>query len=212
YQLYLTNAKKLAKETIEKSFVSADEATRAKFSRDFSELRFKMVLKDEKSGFNDLQSFLLKTPDSAYASLVLENFYELAGHFQTGEYKIGLSKAFDKLKADHTPVDVAEAYDVIEEVDHTIDNKLFLLMIPGDDPSVNVDYSIISELFTPEVVRHYQNPEIYFEKNDEPMPVFVDPEEVVEKQKSKVDQAYDSLATIMEQKVKDGELKLGGNK
>ncbi|MBV7509820.1 hypothetical protein KW850_32740, partial [Bacillus sp. sid0103] len=42
YQLYLTNAKKLAKETIEKSFVSADEATRAKFSRDFSELRFKM--------------------------------------------------------------------------------------------------------------------------------------------------------------------------
>ncbi|MBV7507265.1 hypothetical protein KW850_18545, partial [Bacillus sp. sid0103] len=211
YQLYLTNAKKLAKETIEKSFVSADEATRAKFSRDFSELRFKMALKDEKSAFNDLQSFLQKTPDSAYASLVLENFYELAGQFQTGEHKIGLSKAFDKLKADHTPVDVAEAYDVIEEVDNTIDNKLFLLMIPGDDPSVNVDYSIISELFTPEVVRHYQNPEIYFEKNDEPMPVFVDPLEVVEKQKSKVDQAYDSLNAIMEQKARDGELNLGGN-
>src|SRR3954467_5441937 len=41
YQQYLTNAKKLAKETIEKSFVSADDSTKAKFTRDFSELKFK---------------------------------------------------------------------------------------------------------------------------------------------------------------------------
>ncbi|MGF6951006.1 hypothetical protein QF028_003511 [Neobacillus sp. B4I6] len=211
YTQYLTNAKKLAKETIEKSFVSADDATRAKFNREFAELKFKMALKDEKGSFNEIQSFVNKTPDPAYASLLLENFHELAGKFNTGEFKIGLSKTYDRLKADHTPEEVAEAFDVIETVDGSINNKMFTILQPGDNPAANVEYSVIAELFTTDAVRYYQNPEIYFEKNDEPMPMFVDPEEVVEKQKSKVDQAYDSLEAIMEQKFRDGELKLGGN-
>jgi hypothetical protein len=211
YQHYLSNAKKLAKETVEKSFVSADDATKAKFTRDFSELKFKLALKDEKGKYNEIKSFVAQIPNNQYASLVMENFYDLADRFSAGEHKLGLSKTFDKLKADFTPVEVAESFDIIEEVDNTIDSKLFLLMIPGDDPSVNIDYSIISELFNQDVVRHYQNPEVYFEKNDEPMPVFVDPEEVAEKKvQSKVD-AYDNLAAIIEQKFKDGELKLGGN-
>lgn len=212
YQHYLTSAKKLAKETIEKSFVSADDSTRAKFNRDFADLRFKMALKDEKSAFNEVKSFVDNTPDQAYASLLLENFHELAGKFNASEFKLGLSRTYDQLKADHTPEEVAEAYDVIEAVDGSINDKMFTILKPGDNPAANVEYSVIAELFMTEAVRHYQNPEIYFEKHDEPMPMFVDPEEVVEKQKSKVDQAYDSLAAIMEQKVKDGELKLGGNK
>ncbi|MEH7505141.1 hypothetical protein V7152_24615 [Neobacillus drentensis] len=209
YQHYLNNAKKLAKETIEKSFVSADDAIRAKFQRDFSELKFKMALKDEKGSFNEIKSFVDKTPDSAYASLLLENFHELAGKFNAGEFKIGLSKIYDRLKADHTSDEVVEAFDVIEAVDSSFNNKLFTIMMPGDIP--NVEYSVIAELFTPEAVRYYQDPEAYFAKYDEPMPMFTDPEEVYEKEKSKVDRAYDSLAAIMEQKFLDGELKLGGN-
>jgi N-acetyl-beta-hexosaminidase len=177
YQSYLSNAKKFAKETVEKNFVSADDATKAKFTRDFSELKFKMALKDEKGKYNEIKSFVGQIPNNQYASLVMENFYDLADRFSAGEHKLGLSKTFDKLKADFTPEEVAEAFDIIEEVDSTIDSKLFTMMMPGDNPSANIDYSIISEFFTPDVVRYYQNPEVYFQKNDEPMPVFVDPEE-----------------------------------
>jgi hypothetical protein len=209
YQHYLTSAKKLAEETIEKSFVSADDSTRAKFNREFAELRFKMSLKDEKSAFNEVKSFVDNTHNPEYASLLMENFHELAGKFNAGEFKLGLSKTYDKLKADFTPEEVAEAYDVIESVDDSINRKMFTILQPGDTPAANVEYSVIAELFTPEAVRYYQDPEAYFaKKEDETMPVFVDPEEVVENQKGKVDQAYDRLTAILEQKVKDGELRL----
>jgi hypothetical protein len=213
YQEYLTNAKKLAKETIEKSFVSADEATRAKFNRDFSELKFKMALKSEKSAFDDVKTFVSNTPDQAYASLLLENFHEIAGKFNAGELKLGLSKTYDQLKSDFTPPEVTEAFDVIEQVDGGINNMMFTIMKPGDNPAANVEYSIIAELFSQDALRYYQDPEAYFAKNEEPMPEFVDPEEhkAVVQQKSRVDQAYDSLAGIMEQKARDGELKIGGS-
>lgn len=198
YQQYLTNAKKLAKETVDKSFVSADEATKAKFTRDFSELKFKMALKDERGSFDEVRSFVERIPNQEYASLVLENFHELAGKFNAGEQKIGLSKTYDRLKSDFTPPEVAEAYDIIEEVDNAIDSKMFLIM-PGD--AVNVDYSIISELFNQDVVRYYQNPEAYYEKNaDETMPVFVDPEEEkVEVKKAPVDSEYAKLMQEMKE-------------
>lgn len=192
YQHYLSNAKKLAKETVEKGFVSADDSTKAKFSRDFSELKFKIALKqDERGKFSEVKSFIEKIPNGQYATLAMESFYELAGQFQSGEHKLGLSKAFDQIKTEHTPPEVAEAYEIIEEVDGTINSRLFTMMVPGDNPAANVDYSIISELFTPDVVRTYQSPEVFFEKTGETMPVFVDPdEEKVEVKKAPVDTEY----------------------
>ncbi|MEH7374935.1 hypothetical protein [Neobacillus drentensis] len=192
YQHYLNKAKKLAIETIEKSIVYADDATRSKFQREFSELKFKIALKDEKGAYNEIKSFVEKTPNPAYASLVMDNFYILADKFNAGEFKLGLSKTYDKLKSDFTPEEVAEAYDVIEHVDSSINDKMFLLMMPGDNPAVNTDYSIISELFTQDALCFYQEPEAYFAKQeDEVMPVFVDPdEEKVEVKKAPVDSEY----------------------
>lgn len=215
YQHYLNKAKKLASETIEKSFVSADETTRAKFNRDFSELKFKMALKDEKGAFKEVKSFVEKTQASDYASLLLENFHELVGNFKDHGLKAGLSTTYNKLKVDFTPEEVSQALNVIETVDGTIDDKMFTIMMPGDNPATNVDYSIISELFTQDALRFYQEPEAYFAKyEDEPIPVYVDPSELAEKleekqdkQKSKVDQMYDNIAAVVEQKFRDGELK-----
>ncbi|MBT2653917.1 hypothetical protein J7E81_01480 [Bacillus sp. ISL-18] len=209
YQHYLNKAKTLAKETVDKSFVTADDSTRAKFQREFAELKFKMALKDEKSSFDEMKTFVGKIPDAAYASLVMENFHEIAGKFNAGELKIGLSKTFDQLKSEFTPPEVVEAFDIIETVDASINNKMFTMTMPGDLP--NIEESLIQELFTPEAYRYYQEPEVYFEKMDEKAPVFVDPEEKVEKQKSRVDQAYDNLDAIMKEKRESGELNLGGN-
>lgn len=193
YQHYLGKARNLAKQTIEGNFIKADEATTAKFNRDFSELKFKMSLKNEKEAFNELKSFVDKTSDPAYASLLLENFHQLTGQFNAGELKLGLSKTFDKLKNDFTPEEVAEAYHVIEAVDSSINNKMFTIMMPGDNPSANVEYGIISELFNHDALRFYQEPEMYYAKNEgETMPEFVDPDEVKEVKviKDSADQEY----------------------
>nr|WP_263327850.1 hypothetical protein [Neobacillus sp. Marseille-Q6967] len=216
YQHYLGKARNLAKQTIEENFIKADDATLAKFNRDFSELKFKMALKNENGAFDELKSFVDKTPDPAYASLVLEHFHELAGQFSAGELKLGLSKTYDQLKSDFTPEEVAEAFNVIEAVDGSINNKMFTIMMPGDNPNANVEYGIISELFTQDALRYYQEPEKYYEKQEgEKMPEFVDPEEVAEQaaaqQKSKFQQEHDTLIAILEEKTKNGELKLGGN-
>jgi hypothetical protein len=191
YHQYLNKAKVIAKETIEKSFVSADDATRSKFNREFSELKFKMALKNEKAAFEEIKIFVNKTPDPAYASLLLENFHILAGSFNASEFKIGLSKTYEQLKTDFTPEEVVEAFEVIEQVDGSINSKMFTIMQPGDNPAANVDYSIIAELFTQDALRHYQDPETYYAKNDEEMPVFADPdEEKVDVKKAPVDSEY----------------------
>jgi hypothetical protein len=220
YQHHLNKAMKLAKETIEERFVTADDITRGKFQRDFSELKFKIALKGEKEALIELKTFVDKAQDSAYASLIMENFHELAGRFNSSESKLGLSRTYEKLKADFTPVEVSDAFEIIEQVDGSINNKMFMLMMPGDNPDLNPDYSVISELFTQDAVDYYQEPEAYFAKlEDVQLPVYVDPDEVVEQeaqeklvQKSRVDQAYDNLSAILQQKVESGELKLGGIK
>jgi hypothetical protein len=199
YQQYLNKAKVIAKETIEKSFVSADDATRSKFNREFSELKFKMALKNEKGALEEIKNFVNKTPDPAYASLLLENFHILAGSFNAGEFKLGLSKTYEQLKSDFTPEEVVEAFEVIEQVDGSINSKMFTIMQPGDDPSVNFEYGIIAELFTQDALRHYQDPETYFAKQeDEEMPVFVDPdEEKVEVKKEPVDLEFTARMNSM---------------
>lgn len=193
YQHYLGKARNLAKQTIEENFIKADEATRAKFTRDFSELKFKMSLKPEKGAFEELKSFVDKTPDPAYASLLMENFHQLTGQFNAGELKLDLSKTYDQLKADFTPEEVAEAYHVIEAVDSSINNKMFTIFMPGDNPNANVEYGIISELFTQDALRYYQDPETYYAKQEgEKMPEFSDPDEVekVKVKKEPVDSEY----------------------
>jgi hypothetical protein len=216
YQHYLNKAKRLAKETIEENFISADDATRAKFQREFAELKFKIALKDEKGAFREIKSYVDKTPNSAYASLILENFHELVGKFNSNELKAELTKTYDKLKADFTPEEVSLAFDIIDDVDSSINNKMFTVLIPGTDPSLNPEFGIISELFNRDTIRYYQNPEEYYaKKQDEKAPEFVDPDEIAEqkeqekaKQKSRVDQAYANLEAIMRQKADSGELKL----
>jgi hypothetical protein len=190
YQHYLGKARNLAKQTIEENFVKADEATRAKFNRDFSELKFKMSLKSEKGKFDELKSYVDKTPDPAYASLLLEHFHELSGQFNAGELKLGLSKTYDKLKADFTPEEVAAAYEIIEGVDGSINNKMFTITQPGD--TANFEYNIVTELFNQDAIRYYNEPEAYYAKQEEKMPEFADPDEVneVKVKKEPVDPEY----------------------
>jgi hypothetical protein len=210
YQHYLGKARNLAKQTIEENFVKADEATRAKFNRDFSELKFKMSLKSEKGKFDELKSYVDKTPDPAYASLLLEHFHEISGQFNAGELKLGLSKTYDKLKFDFTPEEVTEAYEIIEAVDGSINNKMFTMFLPGDNPAANVEYGIISELFTQDALRYYQEPEKYYAiKEDEKMPEFADPDEV-EKVKVKKEPIDPEYADFMK-KIEDLQNKLQNN-
>jgi hypothetical protein len=215
YQHHLNKAMKIAKETIEESFVSADAVTRAKFQRDFSELKFKISLKNEKDALGEIKAFVDKTPNPAYASLIMENFHEITGKFNAGELKLELSKTYDRLKTDFTPAEVSEAFDVIDQVEGAINNKMFTMMMPGDNPELNPEYNVISEVFLVDAARYYQDPEFYFQLHKEAMPQFVDPTEVKQPQavqKSRVDQAYDNLSLIMQQKAEAGELILGGVK
>jgi hypothetical protein len=213
YQHHLNKAMKLAKETIEESFITVDDATRTKFGRDFAELKFKISLKGEKDALSDIKAFVTNTPGPGYATLLMENFHELAGKFNAGESKLALSKTYEQLKADFTPVEVSEAFEVIEQVESTINNKMFTIIKPGDNPDLNPEYSAISDVFLVDAARYYQDPEFYFKLHRETMPEYVDPTEVKqpqEVQKTRVDQAYDNLSAILQQKVESGELKLGG--
>lgn len=210
YQHHLSEAKKLANSFIEESFITADDGTKARFNRDFSELKFKLALHDGNTALREVEKFANNIKQPEYAQLFLDGFYEIAGKFNEadGDLKVRISRLFDKVKTDFTPEEVVEAQDIIEYTEQASKNRMFTIMMPGDNPSQNPEYSIISELFTDEAVRYYQEPETYFEAKQETIPTYEPPKpEVTEKpKKSPTEQAYDNLYEIMRQKKESGEI------
>lgn len=189
YQHHLNEAKAIAEKTIEESVIYPSDASKLKFSRDFSDLKFKLALQDGKGAMAEIKKFTDNVKDAEYATILLDNFHEIAGKFsgtsnQEG-FKSELTRLYKQFKTDFTPEEVMEAESIIETVDGAINNRLFTLVMPGDNPTANPEYNIISEVFSRDAVRFYQEPEGYYESkgDDVQAPVFAGVKEQVEEKK-----------------------------
>ncbi|MFE4524002.1 hypothetical protein ACFRCQ_18150 [Cytobacillus firmus] len=196
YQSNLKKAKQLAEETISSNVVSIDDATRMKFMRDFSDMKFNIAILGADKAFDKVKDFAKNVPDAAYAQLLLDNFHEVAG-FYSGEnfteVRKELLRTYNTVKEDFTPEEVSEAYEIIEEVDRSINNKMFTLIMPGDNPAVNGEYSSIAEVFTHEAARYYQDTDMYFRLRKEEPPVYEDPAEVEEEKEPEVKKSPEDI-------------------
>jgi hypothetical protein len=189
YQRNLQEAKTIAKGIIESNVVYPDDATKLKFSRELSELKFKISMLDTRASMKEIASFVDNLNDAGSATLLLESFHEIAGKFSNTSnadgFKSELTQLYKRVQTEFTPEEVIEAESIIETADSSMNNRLFTLVMPGDNPSLNPEYSLINEVFSREATRFYQDPEAYYESKglESPAPAVDKKEEKVKEDK-----------------------------
>ncbi|MEJ9228911.1 hypothetical protein LAV79_05320 [Peribacillus butanolivorans] len=167
YQRNLQEAKTIAKSVIESNVIYPDDATKLKFSRELSELKFKISMLDTRASMKEIASFVDNLNDAGSATLLLESFHEIAGKFSDTSnadgFKSELTQLYKRVQKEFTPEEVIEAEGIIEAADSNMNNRLFTLVMPGDNPSLNPEFSLINEVFSREATRFYQEPEAYYD-------------------------------------------------